>query len=125
MISLKPIAIGIVAALLGGAAIVTLSDSVGATTCNGQITSSWNTTKSTSSTCGGRDGRSIGKNGGSLHPTLQAELVSGGVHAYAFGYTVAGDPIASCFAEDLTLGDGPGAADTCNPTTRHRPSIVF
>jgi hypothetical protein len=125
MITLKSIATGIVVALAGGSAVVTLSDSVGATTCNGQITSSWNTTKSTATACGGRDGRSIGTNGGTLSPKLKAELVSGGVHAYAFGYTVGGDPIPSCFAEDLTLGGGPGAPDTCPATLRHRPSIVF
>lgn len=123
----RSIAAGIAAALLGSAAIVGLSSNVTAATCRGVESSTWNTTKSTAANCGGRDARSIGTNKGQLNQTLKAEIVSGGIHAFAFGVTLLGADFGPCFAQDLVVGGGPGAPDSsgCVSVFKHRPTVVF
>lgn len=127
MITRRFIAVGITAALLCSAAIVGFSGDVTAASCQGTESGSWNTTRSTVPKCGTRDARSIGTNSGSISQTLKAEIVSGGVHAFAFGVNFQGGDVASCFAEDLVVGGGPGAPDSsgCATVFKHRPTVVF
>lgn len=128
MMTRKSIAVGIAAALLGGVAIVSVSSDVTAASCQGGISSTWNTSKSTSGACGTRDGRSIGSNSGSFSQTLRAHCVSGGVHSFAFGVTLQSTDFAQCFSLDSACGDatqGPPDSTDCIAVLKHRPTIVF